>query len=209
METVFNSSIITKDEIAATATEKVIDLQGVYATLNTLGKHVSNCFIWMCECKAWFEGFKEMEFIHGYTLSLKLESVETLSQKRKSLIDANAPIEVIKAFDLMIIQKQHIDSPAYVNRFIVWEQYRPFSDKNFNEINTILSSLSGTNYFKVLYNFWGEIKKKIENSEGEAFFDYTHEKRQAIIDKEVAVVQEMLRAEEPQRSTFTDINDTE
>lgn len=207
METVFNSSIITKDEIAATATEKVIDLQGVYATLNTLGKHVSNCFIWMVECKAWFEGFKEVAIIHGYTLSLKLESVETLSQKRKTLIEANAPIEVIKAYDLMIIQKQHIDSPAYVNRFIVWEQYRPFSDKSANEISVILSGLPQSSYFKVLYNFWGHIKRNIELKEGDKFFDYADEKRQTLIDAEVAKIQEMIKADEPQRSTFNDIED--
>jgi hypothetical protein len=181
LRTVFNSSVITKDEITATATEKVIDLQGVYATLNQLGKHISNLFIWMVECYCEWKGYTGVNIVHGYTLDLKLESIETLSEKRKKLIDANAPIEVIKALDLAILKKQHMDAPAYVNRFIVWEQYRPFSDKNPTEIQNILTSLQSTNYYKILYNFWGHVKREIENIHGDAFFAFTDEKRKELI----------------------------
>ncbi|MFO0201992.1 MAG: hypothetical protein ACK528_02570, partial [Alphaproteobacteria bacterium] len=67
IKTIFNASIITKDEIAATATEKVIDLQGIYATLNILGKQVSECFIWMVECIAELLELDGAEVVHGYT----------------------------------------------------------------------------------------------------------------------------------------------
>lgn len=202
METVFNATVITKSEIAATATEKVIDLQGIYATLNQLGKQVSECFIWMMECVAEMKGYNDVEFIHGYTLNLKLESVESLSLKRKALIDASAPIEVIKALDMAILQKQHIDSPQYLNRFVVWERYRPFSEKSDNVAMQILAGLPNTNKYKVLYNFWGKIKMDIETKYGDDFFDYSHERRVQIIDDEVKVIISEIESQEPQRFTF-------
>lgn len=195
IRTVFNSSIITKDEIAATATEKVIDLQGIYATLNMLGKNVSDCFIWMVECISAINNFKDVEVIHGYTLNLKLESVETLALKRKQMLEANAPVEIIRGIDMAIIQKQHMDSPAYVNRLVVWEQYRPFTDKTDQVTMQILAGLPPTNKYKILYLFWGTIKRNIETEYGDDFFDYDDKRRQEIIDAEVEKIKVELMGE--------------
>lgn len=202
IKTVFNSSIITKDEIASTATEKVIDLQGVYSALNQLGQRVSECFIWILECVCSIQGFEDVEVLHGYTLNLKLESVETLALKRKQMIEANAPIEIIKGIDLAIIQKQHMDSPAYVNRLVIWEQYRPFADKSDMVAVQILAGLPNTNKYKIMYNFWGYIKRNIETKYGDAFFDMPHEKRQELIDSEVESIREELVQDEPNRLQF-------
>jgi hypothetical protein len=202
---VFNSSVVTKDEIAATATEKVIDLQGIYSTLNQLGQKVSDCFIWMIECLCSINNFEDVETLHGYTLNLKLESVESLALKRKNMIEANAPIEIIKGIDLAIIQKQHMDSPAYVNRLIIWEQYRPFSDKSDQVAVQILAGLPNTNKYKILYNFWGYIKKQIEIEQGDRFFDMGHDQRLKLIDEQVLKIQSELQADEPQRLQF-DVN---
>jgi hypothetical protein len=201
IKTIFNSSIITQSDVAtaATATEKVIELQGVYAALNQLGKKVSDLFIWMVECVGYYRGFNDFEVLHGYTLNLKLESIETLVEKRKKMLDASAPNETIKAIDMAIMMKQHMDSPQYINNLAVWEQYRPFSDKSENIIQQILSNYPNTNYYKILYIFWSDIKNNIEKEYGEMFFDMEDQKRKEIIKTEVEKIRAVIsESETPQ-----------
>jgi len=207
IKTIFNASIVTKDEIAATATEKVIDLQGIYATLNILGKQVSECFIWMVECISELMEYENVEVVHGYTLNLKLESVETLMEKRSKAIQANAPMEVIKSIDLAILQKQHIDTPKFINRYSIWEKYRPFADKSDTVALQILSGLSQTNKYKILYNFFGQIKQNIISKYGDSFFDYTDDQRDAIINDEVEKIRVEIQSSEPSRISFNDTFD--
>lgn len=205
--TVFNNAVaMSPSEIQVTATEKVIELQGVYAALNQFGKQVSECFIWMVECVGELMGFDSFEVLHGYTLELKLESVESLSEKRKRLIDANAPHEVISALDLAILKKQHIDSPATVNRFVIWQRYKPFNDKSENAIMTILSGLSNTNYYKILYTFWGQIKTEIELKYGDAFYKASDDQRRKYIDDEVSKIKIVLESDQPNRLTLDNID---
>ena len=135
--------------------------------------------------------------MHGYTLELKLESVESLSQKRKRLIEANAPHEVISALDLAILKKQHIDSPKAVNRFVTWQRYKPFNDKSESTILQILASLPATNYYKILYTFWGQIKTEIEVTRGDEFHRATDDRRRAMIDEEVNKIKEVLKLDVP------------
>lgn len=206
MQTIFNNSVtLTQSEIQVTATEKVIDLQGIYSTLNKFGQQVSEMFIWMMECYAELQGIEGAEFLHGYTLNMKLENVETLSETRKKLIDANAPVEVIKAYDLAILRKQHLDSPQFINRFAVWEQYRPFNDKSDTIAMQILAGLPNTNRSKILYNFWGRVRKNIETVHGEKFFNYPDQNRKDLIAEQVELIRAELMEDEPQRLTFDEI----
>ena len=197
MRTVFNSTIITKDEIAATATEKVIDLQGIYSTLNQVGMKVSDLFIWMCEVKASIEGYEGLSFLHGYTLNLKLESIESLAAKRKSLLDSGAPMEIIKSVDLAIMQKQHIDSPQAIERFSVWERYRPFSDKSENVVISIISGLAKTSRYRILYEYFGMIKSEVTSKYGNDFFTMSHTERLKVINEEVDKIREEIKQSDP------------
>jgi len=204
--TVFNNAVaMSPSEVQVTATEKVIEIQGVYAALNQLAKQVSECFIWMVECVGELMGYSDFEVLHGYTLDLKLESVESLSEKRKRLIDANAPHEVISALDLAILKKQHIDSPATVNRFVIRQRYKPFNDKSENTIMQILASLSNTNYYKILYTFWGQIKTEIETKYGDSFYSASDEQRRKYIDDEVEKIKQTIQSDEPNRLQLGDI----
>lgn len=205
--TVFNNAVaMSPSEIQVTATEKVIEIQGVYAALNQLAKQVSECFIWMVECAGETMGFQDFEVLHGYTLELKLESVESLSEKRKRLIEANAPHEVVSALDLAILKKQHIDSPATVNRFVIWQRYKPFNDKSETAILQILAGLPNTNYYKILYTFWGQIKTEIELKYGDAFYNASDEQRQTYINQEVEKIKSVLEADIPNRITFDELD---
>jgi hypothetical protein len=195
IRTVFNATNLTKSEIAQTATEAIIDLQGIYATLNMLGKKVSDAFIWMVEVYCDIKGYEGVSVLHGYTLNLKLETIESLSDKRKKLTESGAPMEVIKAVDMAILQKQHIDNPIAIDKYAIWDKYKPFSEKSNDQVNTILAGLPDINYHKVLYNFFGIIKQRIINKVGSEFYVMTHERRISLIDEEVNILIEQLKAD--------------
>lgn len=197
MATIFNNSQINKAEIQVqeTATKSIIDLQGVYALLNIVGKHVSDVFIWMVECIAEIKGYKDISVIHGYTLTLKLETIEDLALKRKTLTEANAPIEIIRAIDLAMMQKRHLDDPQSIERYSIWEQYKPFPDKSETAIISLISTLPDTNKYKVMYLFWGNIKRNIEMQIADKFYTLSHEQRQKLIDEEVNKIIDELKAE--------------
>lgn len=198
--TVFNNAVkLNQSEIQVTATEKVIDLQGLYATLNRFGMKVSECFIWMMEAYCEMKGIAGCEFLHGYTLNMKLETVESLSESRKRLIDAGSPNEVIKAYDLAILRKQHMDSPQFINRTIIWDSFKPFTDKSENIAITILSGLPNTNRTKILYNYFGQIRKNIERVQGEKFYNLKYDAQKALIDAEIELIRQELISEQPQR----------
>lgn len=207
VESIFNRGVVTKSEVPMTATEATIDLQGIYATLNALGLQVSNVFIFMVEAYAReFRGYDKIKVLHGYRLNLKLETVESLVDLRAKLIAANAPIEMIKAVDLAILQKQNADNPGYIERFSMWEKYRPFSDKSEQSVAQILAGLPETSKYKIMYNYWGEIKSNILDKHGEAFYKFKPEDKQKAIDEQVALISEQLKAEvapiEVQKPTF-------
>jgi len=204
IDTIFSNTEVTKSETATnvTATQKVIDLQGVYSTLNQIGDQVSELFIWMCECKANIMGVTDAEFQHGYTLSLKLDNLETLAEKLKTLTDSGAPMEVISPVYLAMLEKQHIDSPQFLNRFMVWEKFRPFKNKRAEVITTILSGLPNTNRYKILYNFFDDIKSEIESEFGDKFYDMKPEARKVEIEKQIDIIKAVLQEDEPQRMSF-------
>lgn len=195
MRTVFNSSNLIQADIAKTATEMVIDLQGIYATLNIIGKKVSDAFIWMVDVYCDANNIEGVTTFHGYTFNLKLETIDTLSEKRRKLTESGAPIEVIKSIDMAILQKQNIDNPQAINKYVIWESHKPFNEKSNDQINMILSSLPADNYYKVLYNFFGVIKSKIIDKYSSEFYLFNHEKQKQLIDEEVKTISESIKSE--------------
>jgi len=194
MTTVFNTSVATKSEIKETAFAKNVDLQGIYATLNQVGEQVSNCFKWMVKCGAYLLTEKiDIEVIHGYKLELKLETVETLVAKKGRALENNAPVEVIKAIDLAILQKQHLDNPVTFNRYTIWEGYRPFADQSPTQVRETLARLPDTFRDKVLYTFFGKVRKNIELENDEKFYNGTEEYRRGLINAEVDKIIEELK----------------
>jgi len=195
IKTFFNSSMVTKDDHNVTATEKKIDLQGIYATLNQIGKQVSKCFIWMVRCASYIHHNKDSDVIHGYTLNLTLEDVFSLSEKRKALLDSNAPNILLKAIDMAMIQKQMMGSPVYIARYGIWESFRPFSGKPPMEIQQILATIPNTYRDKILYNFFDQIKATIEREQEDIFYKADSNGQLKIIDSEIEKIRVQLNSE--------------
>jgi hypothetical protein len=201
IRTVFNGNSITRSDIAKTATEVGIEMKGLYSTLSKIGYKTSDVFIWMVECIADILGAKGVEVFHGYTLDLNIDTIEDLFNQRKLAIDSGASQDIIDVIDFAIQKKQHIDNPKALNRFAIWDQFRPFTDKSMNEKISIMATLPDNNYYKVLYTYWAIIKNNIEMSMGDKFFDLPYQRQKAEIDKEVQAIIETI-PEPAQRLDF-------
>ena len=205
VKTVFNSNYLTKETNAKTATGERIDQQGLYSALGMLGTHVSDCFIWMCECIMDIKQISDVTVHHGYSLDLKLDTIESLIDKRGKAVTAGAPIEVIQVIDYAILQKQHVDNPRALDKIAVWEQYRPFADKSENERQSIIATLDRYDPFRILYVYFGSIKSKV-TSANDGFFELDTVKQRALIDAEVNAIADQLRTSDvPERIDYSTV----
>jgi hypothetical protein len=131
---------------------------------------------------------EDLTVIHGYKLDLKLETVDSLVAKKGNAAANGAPMEVIRAIDLAILEKQNLGNPVTFNRYMIWETYKPFSDKSNDQTRMILSSLPDTFRDKILYNFFAKIRKNIELKDSKGFYEGSEERRQALIDAEIDLI---------------------
>lgn len=198
VKTVFSSNFTTKSDVAKTATEILVDLKGMYSALGNLGKQVSEFFVWAVECYCDVKGYKDVEVTHGYALNLKLEDLDTLLDRRSIAVKAGVPMDIINVIDFAIMKKQHVDNPEYLDRFSIWNLYKPFSDKTENERMSLLAGMDTKDPQRVLYTYWVQIKRNIEDKHKD-FEKKNHQTRQSIIDKEVEDFIAKMPADQLQR----------
>lgn len=208
VKTSFNSNFTSKSDVAKTATENMIDLKGMYSALGSLGKQVSECFIWMAKCVADSMGVPNVQVNHGYALNLKLEDMDALIQQRESAVSAGVPMEVINVIDFAIMKKQHVDNPDYLNEFSIWQQFRPLSGMSESERVSLITSMEDLHPTRVLYLYFNQIKKtvltesKTDKEGNNSFYKLEYLEQKKLID---AAVQNLISTlPNQQRITFND-----
>jgi hypothetical protein len=198
LQTIFSRPLTEKAETAnhVTATKTMSDLQGVYATLEEIGFHVSNLFIFFAECLILRRGYEnDLSVVHSYTVKHKLDSFESLIDLRQKMISANAPSDIVKYVDVVMLQKQNSDNPEYVQKFVTWEKYRPFNDKSEATVNAILSGSPMVSTEKIKFYFWAEIKSRVLDELGDGFYMLEPADKEAAINKEVEAIRARVIAE--------------
>lgn len=181
IKTVFNSNYITQNEITKTATEIRIDQEGVVSALGAMGSHVSKLFIWKTRCIANYIKASAVDIFHGFSMNFSLDTVESLLEDRKRAIEAGAPKYVIEVIDYAIMKKQHIDNPNYIDRLVVWEQFKPFSDVETNEKLAMIAMLPQEHPKRQLYFYFREVKRQVEESIGDKFYTMKFDKQRELI----------------------------
>ena len=187
VKTVFSSNFTTKSDVAKTATETLVDLKGMYSALGNLGKQVSEFFIWAVECYCDMMGYRDVQISHGYALNLKLEDLDTLLDRRAKAIEAGVPMEIVNVIDFSIMKKQHVDNPVYLDKFSIWKQYMPLSDKTEQERTSIIAGLDAKDPLRIKYIYWVDIKRNIEDKVKD-FDKKSHQIRLKLIEDEVNAI---------------------
>lgn len=176
---VFNSNNVTqKDLVVKTATESKIDYEGVISAIGSMGKVVSEVYMWMGELIADFFEEKEATIFHGFTLDLSEDTLDSLIARRKSA--EGLPKHIIEVLDYAILKKQHIDNPDFVDNLNVWTKFMPFSDLTINERTALISTLPDTDKQKQLYLHFQDVKNRIIEEE-EKFYKEKYMAQRKII----------------------------
>ncbi len=205
IKAVYNSDTYIKDSIAATATEKNIDLDAVYDTLKPFADNWSNMYVHILTLIAKYRDVgTDITISHAFPKDFKMKSLPMLLEDLKSANDSGAPSYIKQSINHDIAKKVYIDQPSELLKLQTKEKFYPFNGKTEGEINYILANGLISNFDKTLYvkfdNIFFEIDQ--EQAEGVDFYQMDYKKQKGIIKLKVEEYMDVLLKEgEESRAT--------
>ncbi|MDQ3047652.1 MAG: hypothetical protein M3R27_08905 [Bacteroidota bacterium] len=189
----------SKNTVATTATEEMINFESVYDTLKPFGGTWSAMYIHIMSCIASYRDLgRDLTITHDFPKDLKMKSVEMLLADLKLASDSGAASYVKKSIGHDIAKKIYVDQPDELLRLQVKETFYPFNGKSETEVNYILANDVCTRFDKVLYakfdNIFSEIE--LEQPEGVSFYDVEYTKQKELIKAKVSAYLAELDAQE-------------
>lgn len=170
---VYNSDVFTRDEIAQTATGKMIDLDAVYDTLTPFADSWSEMYEHIYRCIAAVRDLgKGLVVDHQFPSDFKMESFDMLLNYLQKASVNGAPSYIKKAINKKITHKIYIDEQREVLKIETKDKYFPFSGKTENEINYILSNSLTTEYNKIFYANFDLIFAELEYEAAQKNLDF-------------------------------------
>lgn len=192
---VFNSELVSKNEVAKTATGENIDLQNIYDTLFPYAEHYSDVFRHITKVSAYFVDIIDAEVIYKFPKDFKFRSFSELLDQLKKANDSNAPGYVREELSADLMEAQFIDKPEELAKIKIKTKFFPFSDKTDVEILYIISNGLTSKYKEVLWSNFGDIFTEIEENEVyKDFYLMPYDKQKAIIDEKVNLIVKDLAA---------------
>lgn len=206
IKAVFNGDTYVKDSVAATATEKNIDLESVYDTLKPFADSWSNMWVHIMTLIATFRDMGAgLTIQHSFPKDFKMESLSMLFASLKAANDSGAPSYVKASITHDIAKKIYIDQPQQLLKIQVKEKFYPFNGKTADEINYILANALKTKFDQVLYASFDQIFIDIENEQtGEvSFYEMEYKKQKDLLNKKVLEYIDAINKEEAANNATT------
>jgi hypothetical protein len=209
---IFNANVFDRSEIAVTATEKRLNLQSVYNVYSEFCKmSLARVYPFIIEQLARYNEMQE-DLVVSYHCpqDYRMESIYELLEQRDLAAKAGVPFEVIQAFDLQLMQKQHQDDPVYIDQAVTMDRFRPFRGKSKDEVIMIISMLPAMHPKRILWLFFDEIFEEIFNNPGygNLFIKWKFEDQKQVVDQMVSeIIEKEKEMFEPPLPTFRDFND--
>jgi len=194
-EAIYNSEIFSRQQIAETATGKNIDLQNVYDALYPMAEAFSD--IWEFSIYAITQiTDKSVDLLYAYIFSkdFKMKSMSELIMDLKTVSDSKADAFVKQAIQDDIAQIVYTDDPTALERHKVKDRFYPYSGKTAEQIAGIVSTISATDFHKVLWESYGWVFEEIEREQtkkGINYYELVVTKQWSILEKKInAIIKE-------------------
>ena len=201
-QAMFNSDIFTKQQIVETATEKTINLDNVYDTLYPFALKFSQDWKFMVKLVANLTDMnKGLVVAHSFSKDFKFKTKDDYINDRRRAVEANAPDEVIRTIDDEIVRIDHADNPEEFKKYLVKQDFYPFSGKSQEEIIDIKSRKTVPEEVIVLDDNYGYIFDELEQ-ENPTFYDMDKGEQKELIKKKVADIIESLDKTETEIPEF-------
>jgi hypothetical protein len=176
-----------------TATESIIDYSKLYNVFAEDTAHYSMMYEKIVTIIAAYmsdgtssESLDELIVVHRFPKDFKFNTLDELISKYQIVKNAGLGFEILKAIKKQIIQKLYPDDKIEAQKTMARMDWQPFADKSEQEIQTILSNRTDTDFQKVLYDNFKDIFDDIEHEFYDPqFFEMNYAEQKKVVAQKV------------------------
>ena len=164
----FNKELYTKDEVAATATEKVLEIDNLNDTLRPFAQSLSTMWEYIVRDIATFTDFGKGIYVeHLYPDDFKFKSQTEMMNELQAAKTANASTSTIAKIEDDINEKLYADQPEDLKIIRIKNSFNPFRGYKEETINLLISQNLTTKFNAVLYanleSIFNELEQEVAN----------------------------------------------
>ncbi len=189
----YGSDIYVKNTVANTATEKNIEQQSIYDTLQPRASWWSESRITTTQVTAAYNDMADgLKVIHRYPRRLGFESASELIGMRKAAKEAEVDPATLIALDEDIEENILLDDPDQAKRASTWRRFNPFPGKSEGTITALISGGAVSKRSSLLWTEQGTIFGKAEKEfmgKPVGFYDLDSDKQDDTIER---IINDML-----------------
>lgn len=195
-EATFNSEVYDRVQVAKTATEKLLDFEQIYDTLEIVTSNFTHLYNKTVKLISDYLDLDGVTSIFTFPKDFQLESTNQLLAKLKLAKEANAAISIIKAIEDQILRKLYLGNDLQYLKEKSYKNHLPFSDKSDGMISLILTSRSSNDLDRILYENFARIKNEVDNETNGDFYLYSFSvQRETLLNKAKEIVEEKKETE--------------
>lgn len=179
----FNKELLTKTEVTATATEKILETDNMNDTLMPFAQAVSTMWETAVRDIATFTDLaKGIEMTHQYPKDFKFKTLTELMAELKAAKDADASTSTIAAIEDDINELLYADRPHELKVIRIKNNFNPFRGYSEENVRLLISQGLTTEYNSVL---WANL---------ESIFNDLEKENDQLYDLNPARLAEMVKA---------------
>lgn len=162
-QTMFNSDIFTREEVAETATGKNIDLQNVYDTLWPFAVKYAQMWEFYVYTIASLSDMDEgLVYSFHFDKDFKMKTTSELYADLQKANESGADEHAMSEIQADIMRNIFANSPDDFRKWIVMDSFKPFRGKTNEQKMSIMASGNTTKFYKVLFENYENIFNEID-----------------------------------------------
>jgi hypothetical protein len=213
-ESIFNTEIFSRQQVAETATGKNISLQNVYDALYLIAVGYSNDWEFLVKAVAKITDLdKDLIAFYKFSKDFKLKSLTDLYLDLKAVGDAKASEFIKSQIEDDIAGVIYSESERELQKYNVKKSWFPFNGKTPEQISTIVASIDLVPYeTKVFWANFSYIFDMIELEQvdnGVDFFYLPRDRQWAIIQEKIKQITADVEKNKPKEAEYTPFEEVE
>lgn len=194
----FNKEFYTKAEVAATATEKVLEIDNLNDTLRPFAQALSSMWMYIVEDVATFRDLGEGIILsHKYPADFKFKSLSELMDELKKAKDADASTSTIAAIEDDINELLYADRPEELKVLRIKNSVNPFRGYSEENVRLIIAQELTTRSNAILWANLEAIFNLLEQeNQAPWLYDLAYEKIIDMVKEKVAEFADQMKPAE-------------
>lgn len=189
---VFTTEVYDQATVAQTATEKLLNWEMVYDTLQAYGELYSRQYMKHSRLVAQYLGlFADFIVTHAFPPDHRMESAGEIIGMYERANAASMSFPVLDIIQKNLLGKLYRNNTEEVDRITAFRNFMPFRDKSPEVLTFILSSRDERDFDRVLFENFSKIEYELRFETDDTFHKLTFpEQREKIREK----VEELIKA---------------